>query len=472
MMSLSIKASLPLSRCVAYASPHFTACWLIASMAVVKGVYAKYYGLPLATIAGIVLIASLFDAITDPLIGYYNDRQYNRTGTRKPFMLLGAPMFIFGAYFLYLPPSEVGPFYFGCAYIALFLGWTLFEVPHIALAGDIAPNTTDKTLIYSIRNMAFYGGKICFYMVPLLPIFESHAFTPETLKVSFFTAGLLMLPLLLICLKSTPGSYIPKSNSSELPSSSSILIAQQRKNLLQLWQSVSKNSPFILFVCAYALNGIASGMWYSLAFIFVDIYLGMGEQYAQLFTIAFILGLVSSPLWHKIAVRLGKKLTWVMATILLLFSYGYTATLTPGDTAFWQLLLLKGSQTCGFSCQAVVGPALLSEISDYNTWKFKEDRTATFFALHTFNVKTTVATAVTAGLGLAAWYGFDATASTQSEHAEWGLFLAMSWIPMVFASMALAFMYLIPINARRHAIIRKSLEARKIRTEPRAPSSS
>ena len=53
---------------------------LIAGTNIVQGIYAKYFGLALTTIAAVVLLVRISDAITDPLIGYLSDRYQDRYG--------------------------------------------------------------------------------------------------------------------------------------------------------------------------------------------------------------------------------------------------------------------------------------------------------------------------------------------------------------------------------------------------------
>ncbi len=114
--------------------------WLGAPIPILQGIYAKYYGFSLTTLATIILLARFFDAITDPLIGYYSDRYARRTGTRKPFILAGGLLLILSAYFLYVPiggdigeSSNVSVAYFTFWFMALYLAMTLFEIPHSAL---------------------------------------------------------------------------------------------------------------------------------------------------------------------------------------------------------------------------------------------------------------------------------------------------------------------------------------------------
>ena len=460
-MDTSKSASLSLSHSIAYAAPSLTTAWLMTPVAIVQGIYAKYYGLSLTLIATIVLVARLVDAVSDPLIGYWSDRYYQRRGSRKPFILMGGLLFIVCAYFLYVPPANVGAWYFTGWFIAFYLAWTLFEVPHITWASELAANAKDKTKIYSTRMMAGYAGLLCFYMVPLLPIFDSHAITPETLRVSVMIAGLLMLPLLMFGLKVTPNHH-GKQNIKPACKDQNHLIStdiEARQALLPLSDTLLKNRPFLLLISAYALVNIGASMWYGLAFIFVDIYLGMGEQFAQMFMLAFAIGVLVTPVWYKIAIHLGKKNTWLASIFLFVFCYLFTGTLTPGDTSFIELLVLKGVQTIGFVCMGVMSQSMLAEICDYGIWKFKREQSATYFSVYTFATKATGAIATAIGLALAGWYGFDATAATQTESGVRGLILAMTWIPLVFTGLAVVCVFLSPIDTRRHAIIQRRLEA-------------
>ena len=119
--SMSTSPNAPLSRSLAYSAPYFATAWLITPVAIVQGIYAKYYGLSLTLIATIILVVRFVDAVSDPLIGYWSDRFYQRTGTRKPFILVGGLLFILCAYFLYVPPAEVGALYFTGWFIAFYI---------------------------------------------------------------------------------------------------------------------------------------------------------------------------------------------------------------------------------------------------------------------------------------------------------------------------------------------------------------
>lgn len=451
---------------LAYAMPVVTTSWLMAPASVLQGIYAKYFGLSLTTIAGVLLLTRLFDAVSDPLIGYWADRYYQRSGTYKPFIFVGGLLLIVSSYFLYVPPIQVGAVYFTLWLVAFYFSWTLFEMPHLAWASELAQTSEDKTLIYSFRNMAGYTGLLLFYTIPLLPIFETRSITPETLKVSVIVAGSLLLFLLTMCLKTKftsvhLTSHQSQTNSAKLSLNYSALPQQQplRKFLL----SLLKNEPLLIFIGTLTMISIGNGMWYGLIFLYVDAYLGLGNQFAQMFLLAVAIGIFSTPLWCKLTLCLGKKTVWMLATLLLFCSFISTGFLSPSDTSFTALVLIKATQTLGFAGMGIAGPAVLSEIIDYSQWKYGTENRATYFSIYTFMLKSNIAIAAALGLSIAGWYGFDATATRHSAHSIFGLNLAIAWLPSLFSIMALVLIFLSPINERRHRIIRRCLDARALR---------
>ncbi|HAB37664.1 MAG TPA: hypothetical protein DCE52_06655, partial [Rhodobacteraceae bacterium] len=92
-----------LSHCLSFCAPRISVVWLYAPIAILQGIYAKYYDVSLTAIASVILLARFFDAITDPLVGYWSDRYCRQRGTRKPFILLGGVLLIVSSYFLYVP---------------------------------------------------------------------------------------------------------------------------------------------------------------------------------------------------------------------------------------------------------------------------------------------------------------------------------------------------------------------------------
>ena len=456
---------LSLTDSLSYAAPYLTMTWLGAPIPILQGIYAKYYGFSLTTLATIILLARFFDAITDPLIGYYSDRYARRTGTRKPFILAGGLLLILSAYFLYVPvggdvgeSSNVSVAYFTFWFMALYLAMTLFEIPHSAWASELASTSTDKAKIFSVRSVAGSLGMVCFYLVPLLPFFATQDITPETLKVSVISAAVLMLPLLYLCLNNTPSRLSSSAIDKNIQQDADEKKEKNNAALKQLFQSLIGNRPLVIFFSAFLAYGFAAGMWYGLVFLYVDSYLGLGEHFAKAFVLSFIVGIIATPAWCKLAIILGKKTVLSMAMMLLIASFLYASLLTPESSGFRDLLILQTINTVGGVCMMTFAPAMLSEIVDYSTLKFRSENTATYYALFMFLGKFNLAVGGGLGLAIAGWYGLDATTTVQTAEGVVGLLIGMAWLPMFFIAIALVLIALSPINTRRHGIIRRRLD--------------
>lgn len=447
-----------LFQSLSYALPIIPMTMLIVPIAIIQGIYAKYYGLALTTLATIMMISRLFDAFTDPIIGYYSDRYRAKHGTRKPYVVVGSLLMLVSGYYLYAPPGNVTVIYAGFWFCALFTSYTVFEIPHQTWPADIANDSVYKTRLFSYRIFANYCGVTLFYCIPLLPFFDSNEITPQTLKVSFIVVAILTLPCLFQAIRIVPSGKPCLAIDNLGHSSPWGLLRSASKEIVT-------NKPFLLFMLAFVCSSFAIWMWYGLIFIYVDAYLDMGDQFAEMFLIAVFAGILVTPLWYKLALKLGKKNTWMVAITLVIASFICTGILEPGRTSFAQLLGVKIIQTCGFVCMYAVTPAMLSEIIDYSQWRSSTEKNAIYFSVKVFSEKTSMAAGAALGLAIAGWHGFDVGAIEHTKESIVALKVSIVWIPTLLGIISLIFVGLSPIDERRHRIIRRQLDIRLARAQ-------
>ena len=65
------------------------------------------FGLSLLVVGTLIVLSRFTDVLTDPLIGFISDRIRTPIGRRKPFVLLGTPIFALGMWLLFVPPHRV-----------------------------------------------------------------------------------------------------------------------------------------------------------------------------------------------------------------------------------------------------------------------------------------------------------------------------------------------------------------------------
>lgn len=441
-----------LYKSLSYAAPVLPVAFLVGPILILQGIYATHFGLALSTIALVILVTRLVDAITDPIIGYCSDRYYVTTRSRKPFVAAGGVLIIICSYFLYVPPDNVSGAYFLGWFVAFFVAWTLFQVPHLAWGAELADSSQGKNKIYGLRSLSAFLGKLLFVMMPLLPIFETNEFTPQTLEWSVIVSGVVMLPLLYLCLKN-----VPNGNTR--------LVSRRttKENLWTLFSAVSHNKPYLIFLLAFFFSGVGIGMWAALMFIFIDSFLGLGDKLAIAYVISLIVAILTLAGWYKLARCLGKKLTWGIGMMLMVIGIFGKGLMSPGESGFYMLLVATTLIYSGFASLNILAPSLLADIVDYSTWKFGVDRGATYFSLYTLLSKTNVAIGGALGLATASWFGFDPNSAIHTDENILGLRLAISYTPVLILIAAVAFIVMNPMTERRHDIVRRRLNILAVR---------
>ncbi|HKL51760.1 MAG TPA: MFS transporter, partial [Wenzhouxiangellaceae bacterium] len=128
---------------------------LSPTAAILPNFYLEYTGVTVAGLATAMLLARVFDGLTDPLIGLVSDR----AGNRKPWMVMGALLVAAGAWFLYNPADDAGFAHLLAWYLVVTLGWTLVEIPHTAMAAELSIDYHERTRIVFWRQLlGFVGG--------------------------------------------------------------------------------------------------------------------------------------------------------------------------------------------------------------------------------------------------------------------------------------------------------------------------
>jgi len=128
--------------------------------------YSQVLGLS-GTLTGLaLLIALLFDAVSDPLVGFWSDNTHSRWGRRHPFMYASVVPVGISFYFLWNPPleylSETGLFVYLCV-IAIFVRFfiTLYEIPSTAIVAEITDDYDERTRLLGLRYMFGWQGGLC-----------------------------------------------------------------------------------------------------------------------------------------------------------------------------------------------------------------------------------------------------------------------------------------------------------------------
>ena len=134
---------------------------VIYSYVLVLIMYMKYaaveLGVSTAVVGTIFLLAKMWDAVTDPLVGNLSDRTQHRWGRRRPWLLASAPMLALFSIMAWAPPSGLEGnglvIWISVSVIGFYTAYTIFDVPHMALGAEISLDATERNRVFATRQV-------------------------------------------------------------------------------------------------------------------------------------------------------------------------------------------------------------------------------------------------------------------------------------------------------------------------------
>lgn len=122
--------------------------------------FTNVFGLTVTDTATLMLIARMFDVVTDPLMGSLADRTRSRWGTYRPWLIMGAvPLGVVFALLLYTP--ELGltgkRIWAYSLYLLMMAAYTAVNVPYSSLLGVMTDDDNEKNQFSSYRMVGAYA---------------------------------------------------------------------------------------------------------------------------------------------------------------------------------------------------------------------------------------------------------------------------------------------------------------------------
>jgi Na+/melibiose symporter-like transporter len=411
--------------------------------------YSTDIGVDLALIGFIITLAAVFDAVTDPAIGFASDRWRGRWGRRKAWLGAGIPLLTLTTWMLLNPAAMATASYLGLWYILLRVGSTLVLVPYGAWGAELSPDYHQRTVINSARQRWVLLGLIVATLVPATAeIILGDATTALLVLESYGWLILLLLPLIGI------GLLLRVPEPAALPGEGSTPFL---RSLALMW----RNGLFRRVVIVELVITGGEQFRNTLSLFFMQDAIGMTRP-GMLYAVYFVSGLVAMPLWDQLARRFGKHRSLAAAMVLVSVVSLGIFTLDHGEVAAFQILfVVKGA--C-FGAFAYLPLAMMADVVDIDTLRSRDQRTGSYFAVHGFMTKC-AASFGGLSLPLLAMAGYSAAPGAVNEaQALFWLGVLYAIVPTALFVFAFWLTWTWPLTAARHRRLRDALERRAARS--------
>ena len=456
----STKASLPFKEKVAFGAGEFTNRYGENGVNdIATPVYNMILGLSPAVIGTVLMLMRLWDAITDPIMGYVSDNWKGKFGRRKPFLLIGSLLMSVAYPLIWFASPEwteqSKTIYFFCLSIMFFTSYTIYSVPFRALATEMTPDYEERT---TIRIYSAFFNKVFMLMLPwIFPLTQTELFPDPVTGIRILTgvSSLLILVSGIVCAK------YPKERYHKVAAD------QERVQLVSSFKSFLKDPNFLI------LHGVGLGLLCSILLVatfglYVNIYyvwggdkLGGSSYFAIMQNIMQVLGFVMLFVISKYLIKVEKRkliflslISALVGTLARWFTYNTDIPqlifldpffFAPAYTIFWAIFL-----------------SMLGDYCDYDEYTHGQRREGIFSAISGWIMKAGSSIAFGVSGILLAWTHFSQElGGDQPEGTLLKMRLLLIGLPILCLLVAMVLNARYPLTKTRMANIRNELEARR-----------
>ncbi len=418
--------------------------------------------------AMIYLFPRLFDAITDPIMGFISDNTKSKWGRRRIYVLIGG--FIMGVSYIFMwqlfkeNTVQYNFWYFFLWSVVFYLGLTFFSVPYVAMGYEMSDDFHERT---SIMAIAQWIGQWAWVIAPLFWIimydpewFPSAEVAVRELAiwVAIPCAFCAMVPALFIKGESTVDKDYEPLNFANIGGSvkkilRSFVEAFKIKEFRKLcgatffiYNAFMAVSSLTFFVIVYKLfNGDAgaSGIWVSL--------FGCLGALGTTFIVIPIVATLAKKIGKKKAFMISQSIS-IVGYIMLYFLF------VPGKP--WLYIIALPFFSFGIGSLFTIMMSMTADVIDVDELNSGKRREGIFGAIYWWMVKFGFAIAGGLTGTILSVVGFDSALEVQPESAITGLRLFFSGLPIIGTLIALYVMKDYNITEKRALEIRAALDKR------------
>jgi len=370
-------------------------------------------GITAATVAVILLITKVWDAVNDPIFGVIIDKVHFKKGRFLPWLRISTPLIAVTSMVMFALPHGgamwVKVVWATVSYVAWDMSYTLCDVPIFVLPMSMTDNITERTGILSIgRYLGTVGILGTMVIVPLVQARLGWLVTGLALSV---LGTAFMIP---ICLAGRERHIVRPENEITLK---------------QMFEYVTSNKFLLLFyVCMFVSNMMAFGT--SMTIFFARHNLGR-QELASVISMASVIPMLV----------VGAIIPFLIKRIDKFYLYYYTVAATAvmyviryfaGYDNFTLYMVLAFISAVFSTAWGILGFMFTPDCLEYGTYHSGKRAEGSAASIQTFFTKLTGSVSGPLAMLIIAAFGFVAgEGAAQSESAQQGIWLCMTVFPAV-----------------------------------------
>ena len=390
--------------------------------------YGDVLGLELGALGAVLFFTRLLDTAQDPWIGGFVDRLQGRQNGWRHVMIVAACLLGVGFVLLFTPPvwSQTGLlFWLSGALVLVYGGHSLLSVCYLTWGARLTDDLAGRARVTAWREAFGLVGVVVASVLPVLWVTQLGPRTGYQLFAWIFVA--LLVIALGITLRGAPAPKVASIQGSGA------------------WRQALAPVEVRRVLLFYLLNAISVAIPATLVLFFIDDVVQAPQEAGLFLGIYFFVGMLTLPVWVKLADRVGKARAWCwgsgLAGLSLLSAYWVGA----GDVFFYSAVCaLAGA---GLGADVALPPAMLADAIPPSY----QQNTGLYFGIWVLIGK--FALALAAGFALPALQFFEyRPGNSESASALTSLYV---FLPFLFKCLAMIILF---SQSLRHFLTRVQIQ--------------
>ena len=386
--------------------------------------FTDVVGINPAFVGTLFLMARLWDAITDPIMGMIVDNTRSRFGKFRPWIFIGTILNSVVLFLLFRKPDLEGTslyLYYSVMYILWGMTYTIMDIPYWSMIPTLATTKEDREKISVVpRIFASLGGlTVTTFGIALVNKLGNGN---QIKGFEYFALGIVIIFII-----STIVTCINVKEKTQ------VQVNNEKVNIKQAFNILKQNDQLLVFIGIVLAYNLAMQLAGGAAIYYFKYVAGKESLFSlySFFKVAEIGGLMLFPVVTR---KIGRQQVFRVATILPMFgliTLFISGLIAPQSILFISVSAVLLNLGSGFLLGSTT--VMLADIVDYGEYKLGSRNESIIFSAQTLLVK--LASALSGwliGVGLSL-IGYVAGAAVQSNITIIGIRVIMTIIPSIVA---------------------------------------
>jgi glycoside/pentoside/hexuronide:cation symporter, GPH family len=445
--------------------------WLYPSVGF--AVFSIYLGVDPKWVGLAMTLIRLYDALSDPWMGWISDNVRTKYGRRRPFILIFGILAGLGLPILFLAsPAWAGKTLMGVPAVFWFMIvsnmiyipiFSAFTVPYNSLANELSPDYEERTSIMTYRSAmqkvfevaSFYALRFTNLAVFLIPGTNKQDVL-RGMQVYTCILGVVMAVFAIIIFLRVKERYYEKL----------VVKSQEKISLKSALYETLTCRPFLFMLLVGASFNLGTSMLGTLGYYATVYYVCAGDQalgndWNFWMGLAFMVGgLVGAPLLNRVAYYLGKRNALIVTACIGIIAYaGSWYLYTPHIR--WLQTVASGLMGLTASGLWMLYGSICADVIDYDELHTGKRREGSFTSCGTYILKLGNSLGGLLAGAVLSTIGGNAALEAGSPHTILWVRIMLGAIPVAGMALVIFFVLQVPLTRKICEEIRATLEARR-----------